>query len=112
MYRREALSRRSCPLNPSLSGYPMAPIVKELETPAATTTTSAPAAPHAKSSVESPARPQPVALEVPVTVNGARTVEGSDKRIPFSESTQTVLVFPHGAVIRVATPLASGQLVF
>lgn len=33
---------------------------------------------------ESPAaRPDPVALEVPVTVNGARTVEGSDKREPF-----------------------------
>jgi len=35
---------------------------------------------------------QPVALEVPVTVNGARTVEGSDKREPFSETTKTVLV--------------------
>src|SRR4029077_8864219 len=36
---------------------------------------------------------QPVALEVPVSVNGARTVEGSDKREPFSETTKTVLVF-------------------
>jgi TonB family protein len=55
---------------------------------------------------------QPVALEVPVTVNGARTVEGSDKREPFSESTKTVLVFGNGAVIRLSSSVASGQLLF
>jgi periplasmic protein TonB len=81
----------------------MAPILKELE---------APAAPQSKPANETATRPQPVALEIPVTVNGARTVDGSEKRVPFSESTQTVLVFPLGAVIRIATPLASGQLVF
>lgn len=90
----------------------MAPILKEAEAPVATTTTSASAPPHSKPANESPARPQPVALEIPVSVNGARTVDGSDKRVPFSEATQTVLVFPHGAVIRIATPLTSGQLVF
>jgi TonB family protein len=84
----------------------MAPILKELEAaPAANPNAAAPAAPPA-------ARPQPVALEIPVTVNGAHTVDGSDKRAPFSESTQTVLVFPHGAVIRITTPLVPGQLVF
>jgi TonB family protein len=83
----------------------MAPILKELETPVAAT-------PQAKPANDASARPQPVALEIPVTVNGARTVDGSEKRVPFSESTQTVLVFPHGAVIRIATPLTSGQLVF
>jgi periplasmic protein TonB len=90
----------------------MAPILKELDAPAATTSASTPAAPHSKPTSDAPVRPQPVALEIPVTVNGARTVDGSDKRVPFSESTQTVLVFPHGAVIRIATPLTSGQLVF
>src|ERR1700741_2339450 len=55
---------------------------------------------------------QPVALEVPVTVNGARTVEGSDKREPFSESTKTVLVFGNGAVIRLSSAVAPGQLLF
>jgi periplasmic protein TonB len=55
---------------------------------------------------------QPVALEVPVSVNGARTVEGSDKREPFSESTQTVLVFASGAVIRLASSVTPGQLLF
>jgi hypothetical protein len=57
-------------------------------------------------------RPQPVALEVPVSVNGARTVEGSDKREPFSETTKTVLVFGNGAVIRLASPVSAGQLLF
>jgi periplasmic protein TonB len=80
----------------------MAPIVKDVENSAATT---APAAPANKP-------PQPVALEVPVTVNGARTVDGSDKREPFSESTKTVLIFGHGAVIRLASLVAPGQLLF
>ncbi|MGH9677059.1 MAG: hypothetical protein ACRD36_08150, partial [Candidatus Acidiferrum sp.] len=57
-------------------------------------------------------RPQPVALEVTVTVNGARTVEGSDKREPFSETTKTVLVFGNGAVIRLTSAVAPGQLLF
>lgn len=90
----------------------MAPILKEADTSVATTTASAPANPAAKSPNETPTRPQPVALEIPVTINGARTVDGSDKREPFSETTQTVLVFGHGAVVRVNTPLAPGQLVF
>ena len=87
----------------------MTPITKDQEA-AAPTATAAPTA--AKPPAEAPARPQPVALEVPVTVNGARTVDGSDKREPFSEKSATVLVFGHGAVIRVSTTLAPGQLVF
>src|SRR3984957_4585853 len=63
-------------------------------------------------SAEEANKPQPVPLEVPVTVNGARTVEGSDKREPFSESTQTVLVFHNGAVIRLSSSVAAGQLLF
>src|SRR6266853_1402322 len=55
---------------------------------------------------------QPVALEVPVTVNGARAVEGSDKREPFSEATSTVLVLANGAVIRLSSSVAPGQLLF
>jgi protein TonB len=53
-----------------------------------------------------------VALEVPVTVNGARAVDGSDKREPFSETTKTVLVFGNGAVIRLTSTVAAGQLLF
>src|SRR6202049_535247 len=55
---------------------------------------------------------QPVTLEVPVTVNGARAVEGSEKREPFSETTSTVLVLANGAVIRLSSSVAPGQLLF
>jgi protein TonB len=55
---------------------------------------------------------KPVALEVPVTVNGARAVDGSEKREPFSETTNTVLVLASGAVIRLSSSVAPGQLLF
>ncbi|MGB7281113.1 MAG: TonB family protein [Candidatus Acidiferrum sp.] len=77
--------------------------------PEAASTVSAPAGPRLE---DTASRPQPVALEVPVTVNGARTVEGSDKREPFSETTKTVLVFGNGAVIRLGSPVSAGQLLF
>ena len=70
-----------------------------------------PSAPVSSVSASQP-KVQPVALEVSVTVNGARTVEGSDKREPFSETTQTVLVFGNGAVIRLNSSVAPGQLLF
>ncbi len=88
----------------------MAPIVKDAENSATTSTTSA--APSNKNPQDSTPRLQPVPLEVSVVVNGARTIEGSDKREPFSESTKTVLVFGNGAVIRLASPVAPGQLLF
>jgi len=55
---------------------------------------------------------QTVALEVRVTVNGARAVDGSEKREPFSETTNTVLVLANGAVIRLSSSVAPGQLLF
>jgi TonB family protein len=58
------------------------------------------------------ARQQTVALEVPVSVNGARPLEGSDKREPFSEATKTVLVHSSGAVIRLSSAVTPGQLLF
>jgi TonB family protein len=84
----------------------MPPTAKELDIIASTPETSG-ARP-----ADTASRPQPVALEVPVSVNGARTVEGSDKREPFSESTMTVLVFGNGAVIRLASTVVAGQLLF
>jgi len=60
----------------------------------------------------SPERTQPVALEVPVTVNGARAVADSNKREPFSEPTKTVLIFGQGAVVRLSSSVAPGQLLF
>jgi periplasmic protein TonB len=91
----------------------MPPSAKEFDVIAATSATPAarPAASGARPD-DAAGRPQPVALEVPVSVNGARTVEGSDKREPFSESTVTVLVFANGAVIRLASTVVAGQLLF
>src|SRR3984893_17499092 len=63
-------------------------------------------------SVAQAASEKPVALEVPVTVNGARAVDGSEKREPFSETTRTVLVLAGGAVIRLSSSVAPGQLLF
>ena len=82
----------------------MSPIAKEPEVQNS-------AAPASTVSATQP-KVQPVALEIAVTVNGARAVEGSDKREPFSETTQTVLVFGNGAVIRLTSTVAPGQLLF
>src|ERR1700736_987650 len=98
-----------------LASVPMSPAAKENEI-----LTSIPENATARtvggSTVASPAdstsRTQPVALEVPVTVNGARAVSGGDKREPFSESTKTVLIFGHGAVLRLSSAVAPGQLLF
>jgi protein TonB len=88
----------------------MSTIVKDSE--ANSSTLEAQSARPGAASNEVVAKPQPVALEVSVTVNGARTVDGSDKREPFSESTKTVLVFGNGAVIRLQSSVAAGQLLF
>ena len=89
----------------------MPPIMKDSETGTAAQDTSRSGS-EAASTNDAAVRPQPVALEVPITVNGARTVEGSDKREPFSESTKTVMVHGAGAVIRLNSAMAPGQLLF
>jgi TonB family protein len=90
----------------------MAPIAKENEILSATPETAARPSSAASVPADNASKQQPVALEVPVSVNGARTVEGSDKREPFSETTKTVLVFGSGAVIRLASSVTPGQLLF
>jgi len=91
----------------------MAPITKETQVLTVAPETAATATlPTSARGEDTGARPQPVALEVPVTVNGARAVEGSDKREPFSETTKTVLIFGNGAVIRLGSPVSPGQLLF
>ena len=89
--------------------HAMPPIVKDSDTLTTPETTSRP---RSAASSESATRPQPVALEVPITVNGARTLDGRDKREPFSESTKTVMVHGNGAVIKLHSALAPGQLLF
>jgi TonB family protein len=90
----------------------MPPTAKEKEISAARLDTAQGPAPNSTLPGDTAVKQQPVALEVPVTVNGARTVEGSDKREPFSETTKTVLIFGNGTVIRLSSSVAPGQLVF
>src|SRR5438874_9820250 len=90
----------------------MPPTAKDAENLAAKPDGAARAASGSALPADSAIKQQPVALEVPVTVNGARAVDGSDKREPFSESTKTVLIFGSGAVIRLSSSVAPGQLVF
>jgi len=90
----------------------MAPIAKENDLPAATPESAARPSAGVPVPSDNGVKQQPVALEVPVSVNGARSVEGSAKREPFSEATKTVLIFGSGAVIRLASSVAPGQLLF
>src|SRR6266581_648048 len=73
---------------------------------------AAPLPPFPKTRSETAARSPLIELEILVTIHCARIVEGSDKREPFSETTRTVLVSSHGAVVRLAAPLVPGQLIF
>src|SRR6266576_2456815 len=95
-----------------VSVHAMSPTVKENEILAARLDTAQRPAPTSTLPGDTAVKQQPVALEVPVTVNGARTVEGSDKREPFSETTKTVLIFGNGTVIRLSSSVAPRQLVF
>jgi TonB family protein len=72
----------------------------------------APFSPYPQARSEASARPPLVELKIPVTIHCHRIVEGSDKREPFSETARTVLVFSHGAFVRIATTLIPGQRVF
>jgi len=55
---------------------------------------------------------QATALEVAVTVQGSKTVEGTDQRELFTESTKTILVSEHGAVLKLNARISPGQCVF
>jgi Gram-negative bacterial TonB protein C-terminal len=55
---------------------------------------------------------QPTPLEVPVTVQGATPVDGTDRRELFTETAKTTLVFENGAVINLKAKVVQGQCVF
>jgi hypothetical protein len=58
---------------------------------------------------EKTSRPQPVCIEVPVTVHCGCLSTDSGKREPFSESSRTIIVFSNGAVLRLKTAVNPGQ---
>ena len=61
---------------------------------------------------EPAARDQATVVEVPVTVQGAKHVEGTEQRQIFTESTKTTIVFGNGAVVNLNSKVALGQCVF
>ena len=62
--------------------------------------------------ISTPARPNPIAAEIPVNASGSRPKDGGTERELFSEDTETVLTFEDGAVIRLEATVAPGQLIF
>lgn len=55
---------------------------------------------------------QATILEVPVTIQGSRSVEGKDQRELFTETAKTTLVFERGAVVSLKARVLAGQCVF
>jgi Gram-negative bacterial TonB protein C-terminal len=55
---------------------------------------------------------QPIPLEVPVTIQGATLVDGSDRRELFTETTKTTLTFENGAVVSLKAKVSTGQCLF
>jgi hypothetical protein len=51
-------------------------------------------------------------LEIPVTVQGSRCVDGKEQRELFTETTQTTIVFKNGAVLNLKAKVLAGQCVF
>jgi hypothetical protein len=55
---------------------------------------------------------QATPMEIPVTIQGARPVEGTTRRELFTETTKTILVFESGAVVNLNSRFSLGQCVF
>ncbi len=53
-----------------------------------------------------------VAVEIPVTIQGSKVVEGSENRELFTESTKTTLAFDNGAILNLRSKIAPGQSLF
>jgi hypothetical protein len=51
-------------------------------------------------------------MEIPVTIQGARPVEGTARRELFTETTKTTLIFENGAVVNLNSRVSLGQCVF
>jgi hypothetical protein len=92
----------------------MTPLKDTLEAPhSASELSSAPGADHAKPD-SGGLRANAVSLEVPVKVHGSRVAEVvrgiTSHTEPFEEQTTSMIVFPQGGVLRMSTPVTSGQM--
>jgi TonB family protein len=93
----------------------MAPASKdilEIASPAAGSPVSQSSAPTSSSS--SASRSEVVSLEIPVKVHGSRVTQVvggvTPSTEPFEEQTQTMIVFPEGAVVKLSTGVNAGQM--
>ena len=93
----------------------MAPLLKE-KTEATTTaaeSAASPAIPQGRTAADHLSA-DAVSLEVPVNIHGSRVtdvVRGVTPHTePFEEQTTTMIVFPQGGVLRMATPVTAGQM--
>jgi TonB family protein len=55
-------------------------------------------------------RADAVSLEIPVKIHGSRAAGPTQQTEPFEEETSTMIVFPQGAVVRMATAVQAGQM--
>jgi TonB family protein len=92
----------------------MAPLTKDaVEVPKSAGSAAAPTtAPPQQSSGQ--LRSDAVSLEIPMKIHGSRVTEVvrgmTPHTEPFEEETSTMIVFPHGAVVRMATAVNAGQM--
>jgi TonB family protein len=93
----------------------MAPVSKdtlEVTSPAAGNPVSQSSAPT--SSPSSASRSEVVSLEIPIKVHGSRVTQVvggvTPSTEPFEEQTQTMIVFPEGAVVKLSTAVNAGQM--
>lgn len=50
--------------------------------------------------------------EIPVTIQGSKTTEGTEQRELFTENAKTALTFPNGAVLNLQSRVSPGQSLF
>src|SRR5580693_10163615 len=96
----------------------MAPLIKD-SLDVANSTTAAPvsltSAPQKPAAPSGPTlRADALSLEVPVKVHGSRVTEvargAAPHTEPFEEETGTMIVFPHGGVLRMSTAVTASQM--
>jgi len=93
----------------------MAPLIKEsLELSTSIAEPAAPAVATPPKQASGQVRADAVSIEIPVKVHGSRVTqvvrEVTPHTEPFEEQTSTMIVFPHGAVLRMSTAVTVGQM--
>lgn len=93
----------------------MTPFKDTLEVSNRAAETSSPSGGERPKSESGGLRADAVSLEVPVKVHGSRVTEVvrgiTPHTEPFEEQSATMIVFPQGGVLRMATPVTAGQMV-